>query len=147
MGMFLVGGLTGLLLANVGLDVLLHDTYFVVAHFHYVLSLGAVVGAFCLWFYFFYFWFQSELLFFFFSCYFLFFLVGANSIFFPLHCVGLLGFLRRISDFSLSYVWLTVFTLFGLVFLFLFCFLVYVVFWCLVLVLVFCVCVCFFILF
>merc|ERR1711907_609430 len=64
---------------------------------------------------------------FFFSCYFLFFLVGANSIFFPLHCVGLLGFPRRISDFSLSYIWLTVFTLFGLVFLFLFCFLLFVI--------------------
>lgn len=102
--MFIIGGVTGLLLANVGLDVLLHDTYFVVAHFHYVLSLGAVIGTFAGFFHFFVYLTLTESNIFFVIKFILIFSTGSNLVFFPLHYVGLLAFPRRISDYPVSFL-------------------------------------------
>lgn len=98
--LFTLGGLTGLILANSSLDIILHDTYYVVRHFHYVLSLGAVFGIFtgvCLW------WsFIFGLVFNNFLIFVVFFMmfVGVNTTFFPLHFAGLQGYPRKYIDFS-----------------------------------------------
>ncbi|NKJ01851.1 cytochrome c oxidase subunit I [Novosphingobium sp. SG707] len=103
--LFTVGGVTGVELANGGLDDNLQDTYYVVGHFHYVLSLGAVTSLFAG----FYYWFpkmsgrwHSELLSY---LHFAVFFVGVNMIFFPMHFLGMQGMPRRYPDFTPAYAY------------------------------------------
>ncbi|MDE0933734.1 MAG: cbb3-type cytochrome c oxidase subunit I, partial [Novosphingopyxis baekryungensis] len=113
--MFTVGGVTGVVLANGGIDDALHDTYYVVAHFHYVLSLGAVFSLFAG----FYYWFPkmsgkmyNEFLG---KLHFWVFFLGVNVLFFPMHFLGQSGMPRRIPDYPAAFAYFNQIASFGYV--------------------------------
>lgn len=111
--MFIIGGFTGIMLANANVDVLVHDTYFVVAHFHYVLSMGAGFATFAALYY----WFPKVTGYMYNEAmghtHFWLTLFSTNLTFGPMHILGILGMPRRIADYADTYTVLNAVSSYG----------------------------------
>jgi len=111
--LFTIGGLSGVILSSSSLDIILHDTYYVVAHFHYVLSIGAVFGIFtglCLWWNFIVGFTYNKLKM---ISLFLIIFLGVNLTFGPLHFSGLQGYPRKYVDFRDIFIYWNLFSSLG----------------------------------
>ncbi len=113
---FIFGGFTGIILANCIIDTILHDSYFVVGHFHYVLSLGAVYSIIAS---IYNYWLLMNTYLYYNDClgriHFILFFISSNMIFFSMHSQGLLGLPRRVFDYSIYYLQFNYFNSFSLI--------------------------------
>lgn len=115
--LFTFGGFSGIVISNAHLNLFFHDSYYVIAHFHYVLSLGAVVGIFLSVFFLFPFFFAFSFSYFYQSLVFFLFFISSNLLFFPFHFLGFWGLPRHYLIFDLNFYLFSGLTLFSMLLL------------------------------